>query len=247
MRGPAGQPQESADGGRSGQPLRGDTLRTHFSSYFRSNFGWELQERDCAGDPYEGRILVFPHDCAGITFLGNSMNESEVRTYKDGDIIFTAEDPADGVFMVTSGIVSIYIKGTDETGGRITELGQVGRGGMFGEMGVIDLKGRSANAMAIEDTEVVYIPNAAMVDHMARLPLWSLLMIQMLVRRLRGTMEQLQDTHAELDELATKQGEELGIFQVPFLDAEDGVLVKSEEVTTEALMKDFAPRPPQAQ
>ena len=66
------------------------------------------------------------------------------QTFNDGDIIFRESDPSDMAFEIVSGNVEISKMGDD---GEI-RLATLGKGEMFGEMGVLDQGTRSATAKA---------------------------------------------------------------------------------------------------
>lgn len=160
---------------------------------------------------------------------------SSIRNYESGDIIFSEESSGDGVYIVTAGLVSIY----RESGGKRIELALIGKGGMFGEMAVIDLKKRSASAKAIKPTEIVHIPLEQYMNALQELPMWSLLLIQMLARRLRNTNEQLfSENTGNKDSLSSPQ-QESSKNVVEIACADDTSLVKQADIVAKRLMKDF--------
>ncbi len=83
------------------------------------------------------------------------MADIESRVYKAGQIIFREREVGDLAFVVKSGVVEIVKHGED---GKEILIGTVCRGGMFGEMALIDNKPRMASARAKEEgTEVMVV------------------------------------------------------------------------------------------
>jgi CRP/FNR family cyclic AMP-dependent transcriptional regulator len=76
--------------------------------------------------------------------------------FNGGDRIFSQGDRSDGAFLVIAGAVEIHA----EQDGRSYTLAEIGPGGLFGEMGLLDDAPRSATAVAVTDTTcAVYDPN----------------------------------------------------------------------------------------
>ena len=73
------------------------------------------------------------------------------RKFKDGEIIFSEGDRAGEAFLVNSGQVRIH----KTENGRILEIDIIGRGKIFGEMGVISDMNRMASANAVGETHVI--------------------------------------------------------------------------------------------
>lgn len=77
----------------------------------------------------------------------------ERRVISAGQYVFREGEPGDRAYLVQEGKVEI-IKRT-ETGEKL--LGDVGRGGIFGEMALIDNQPRMASARALERTTLVVV------------------------------------------------------------------------------------------
>src|SRR6516162_10947777 len=80
---------------------------------------------------------------------------SRLRTYRRGQIVFTAGDPGDTVIVVISGRVKVVVRSAD--GGELT-LTVFGPGGMFGELSVADGGPRSADAETLEECRLLFVP-----------------------------------------------------------------------------------------
>ncbi len=75
----------------------------------------------------------------------------EKRAYKSGEKIFKRGDADDVLYLIRRGAVRIMLQ-LDETQWR--HVGTFGRGNFFGEMAFLDGQARSANAIALTDTEL---------------------------------------------------------------------------------------------
>jgi sulfate permease, SulP family len=73
------------------------------------------------------------------------------RTVKAGEAIFTVGDSGDELFMIRRGTVRILLP---LKGGKYHHLATFSHGDYFGEMGFIDCKQRSADAIARTDCEL---------------------------------------------------------------------------------------------
>jgi CRP/FNR family transcriptional regulator, cyclic AMP receptor protein len=116
---------------------------------------------------------------------------SEVRTFNRGDIIFTeGEEPAE-LFVVLSGRIAIANKSLD---GRESVIALMERGDLFGEMPLFDGLNRSAEARALEVSDVVAIPYSPLRSLYESQPelLWNV--VALLATRLRNTDEALADS-----------------------------------------------------
>ncbi len=77
----------------------------------------------------------------------------ERRGYGPGDVIFREGDRGDCAYLVKEGSVEIY-KTID---GKEKILGAIGKGGIFGEMALVDDTPRMAFSRAVEATQLVVI------------------------------------------------------------------------------------------
>ena len=112
------------------------------------------------------------------------------HTLRRGDVIFGEGDEPGELFLVASGRIAIANKSID---GRESMLALMERGDLFGEMGLFDGLGRSAEARARESSIVVSIPFApirALYEERPEL-LWRV--VRMLAGRLRNMDEALAD------------------------------------------------------
>jgi len=123
--------------------------------------------------------------------LAPIVDQSVDRELLRGDVIFRENDKPDELYIVFSGRIAIANKSID---GRESMVALMESGDLFGEMGLFDGHGRSAEARALEPSIVTCIPYApvrALYENDPRL-LW--LVVDMLAGRLRNMDEALADS-----------------------------------------------------
>jgi len=107
------------------------------------------------------------------------------------DLIFSEGDEAAELYVVRSGRVAIAKRSAD---GRESVVALMEEGDLIGEMSLFDGEGRSADARALEPTELVAVPFASLRAVLEERPhlLWGV--VQLLVERLRSTDSALADS-----------------------------------------------------
>ncbi len=78
------------------------------------------------------------------------------RVFAAGANVMTVEQPGEAVYVILHGTVKIHI----EQGGRDVILSILGGGDLLGEMSLIDSVGRSANAVTLEDSLMLWMDRA---------------------------------------------------------------------------------------
>jgi CRP-like cAMP-binding protein len=123
------------------------------------------------------------------TPLDTVVAASEQRSFARGGVLFTENEAATELFVVVSGRIAIANRSVD---GRESVIAE--RSDLFGEMPLFDRLARSAEARALEPSEVIAIPYAPLRDIYRDQPelLWNV--VEMLANRLRNTDEQLADS-----------------------------------------------------
>jgi CRP-like cAMP-binding protein len=155
-----------------------------------------------------------------------------------GDVLFQEGDVPTELFVVLRGRIAIANRSFD---GRESVLALMERGDLLGEMGMLDDLPRSAEARALEPSEVLvlaYEPVKALLQRKPQL-LWGV--VRMLAERLRGMDEALADsvfldvtgrTAKRLLELANGADE----FQLPVTQEElAGMVGASRERVNKAI------------
>jgi CRP/FNR family cyclic AMP-dependent transcriptional regulator len=155
-----------------------------------------------------------------------------------GDVIFVEGAEADALYVVISGRIAISNKSFD---GRESMVALMERGDLFGEMSLFDGLGRSAEARALEESQMIVLPYRPVTNLWAERPelLWSV--ISMLTRRLRVMDGALADaffldvtgrTAKHLLELAGNQE----TFEIPITQEElAGLVGASRERVNKAI------------
>ena len=115
---------------------------------------------------------------------------ADQRRVERNDVLFQEQDEAEDLFVVVSGRIAIANVAMD---GRESVVALMEDGDLFGEMPLFDGRGRSATARALEPSEVVIVPYAAVRTVFEEDPslLWTV--VALLAGRIRVTDEALAD------------------------------------------------------
>lgn len=160
------------------------------------------------------------------------------RDLRRGDVVFAEGAEPDHLYVVEDGRIAIASRSDD---GRESVFALMERGALFGEMGLLDGLGRSAEARALEPSQVVEIPYAPVRAAFEERPalLWGV--VALLAGRLRSMDAQLADsvfldvtgrTAKRLLELAGEEDE----FQLPITQEElAGMVGASRERVNKAI------------
>ena len=107
-----------------------------------------------------------------------------------GGTIFQKGDPGGSMMAVVRGRVKICTYSAD---GKELVLNIIDRGGLFGEIAVLDGRPRSADAVAIGQTELLVLERARLLPLLTANPATATRLIEVLCQRLRSTSEALED------------------------------------------------------
>lgn len=123
--------------------------------------------------------------------ITNLATQAVERSLWRGDVLFSEAQEPDALYIVISGRIAIANKSVD---GRESVVALMEDGDLFGEMGLFDGLGRSAEARALEPSKVAEIPYAPVKTMYESHPelLWRV--VDMLARRLRSMDEALADS-----------------------------------------------------
>jgi CRP-like cAMP-binding protein len=113
----------------------------------------------------------------GTPIFNLFQNETDTRRYDAGSVIFAAEEVGDCFYVVREGIVALTADGR--------ELEQVGPGGIFGELALLDQAPRSAGATALTDCEVIPIDERRFMFLVGQTPFFALTVMRVMSARLR--------------------------------------------------------------
>ena len=108
---------------------------------------------------------------------------------KRGATIFSKGDPGNSLFAIMSGTVKISLSSSE---GRNAILNLIGPGELVGEIAVLGGKGRTADATASTDCEILVIDRRDFLPFVQSQPVLAMKFIELLCDRLRHTSEQVE-------------------------------------------------------
>ena len=112
-----------------------------------------------------------------------------IHDYPKSATIFRKGDPGDAMYLIDLGKVGISIADAD---GHVVTLAELGAGDFFGEMAMLDGQGRSANAIALEDSRVAKLTRDDFLLFVKSDPRVTVELLTALTHRLRRTDELLR-------------------------------------------------------
>ncbi|MBO8151343.1 MAG: Crp/Fnr family transcriptional regulator [Candidatus Neomarinimicrobiota bacterium] len=138
------------------------------------------------------------------------------RVYKKGNMILMEEDLGDTLFLLNKGSVKITRVSED---GREVILSILGEGDFFGEMSILDGESRSANVVALEDSEVFILRRGDFLDLLEQHPQIAIVLLQELASRLRKSDQQIEslslaDAENRVAMALVRLAEELGVIKM---------------------------------
>ncbi len=131
-----------------------------------------------------------------------------IRDYPSSTVVFRNGEPGEAMFLIDLGKVRISI--TDADGHMIT-LAELGPGDFFGEMAMLDGRGRSADATVIEEARLAKLTRDDFLSFIRRDPRVTLELLTALTRRLRRTDDLLRHR-------ISRNANELEAAQLTFAD-----------------------------
>ena len=115
---------------------------------------------------------------------------SRLRSFRRGQVVFTAGDRSDSLIVVVSGSVRVVVRSAD--GGELT-LTVIPPGGVLGELSIADGGPRSADAETLEDSQLLLVPREAIQDICARVPAAAQALTDTIAAILRRLTEAVSD------------------------------------------------------
>lgn len=116
---------------------------------------------------------------------------AHTQTFAANQTIFQKQDPGDCLYAIVRGRVGIN---TESPGGKAIFLNMLKPGEVFGEIALLDGKERTANAVALEETELLRIDRSAFMPFLARHPDLAIRLMSVLCGRIRWTSGIIEDT-----------------------------------------------------
>ncbi|MDQ1402089.1 MAG: family transcriptional regulator, cyclic receptor protein [Actinomycetota bacterium] len=127
----------------------------------------------------------------GDDALAQIVADASAIALQRNDLVFSEDDAADRLYVVLSGRIAIARRSVD---GRESVVALMEEGDLFGEMSLFDGEGRSADARALEPSELVEVPFDAVRRVLEAKPelLWGV--VALLAQRIRVTDAALADS-----------------------------------------------------
>lgn len=122
-------------------------------------------------------------------------NTPIIGRFQDGEVIVTEGVASNNAYVVLSGKVKI-VKKIDN---KLVIIGTLGKGSVFGEMGLIGASTRTATVSAIGETNIGIIDKESFVKMLDQLPENLRPIVNSLVERLKITTEKLAKIGLQLE------------------------------------------------
>ena len=130
-------------------------------------------------------VALEPEDARAL------LQHAPVRPYRPGETIFRRGDPGDGLYGVLVGRVGVVV---ELEAGKELILNTFGPGDFFGEIALLDGKGRTATAIAREPCELLFLARHTFLPFIEQRPQIAIRMIALLCDRLRRTTGLVEDS-----------------------------------------------------
>jgi CRP/FNR family transcriptional regulator, cyclic AMP receptor protein len=112
------------------------------------------------------------------------------RSFSQNEIIFQKGDPGFGLYLIRGGRVKIYV--LDRRGVELV-FTFLSRGDLLGELSILDGKPRSTAAVAVKNTDTLYLDRRDFIELLKGSPQACLDIINLLCQRLRRVSTQLEE------------------------------------------------------
>ena len=143
------------------------------------------------------------------------------RVFAAGTNVITIEQPGEAVFIILYGTVKIHI----EQGGRDVILSILGGGDLLGEMSLIDSMGRSASAVTLESSLMLWMDKTAFNYLLDNFPPVARNLVKILSARVRLSDQVIQSL-ATLDVNGRVARQLLAFAERYGRDVSDGVQIR---------------------
>ena len=94
-----------------------------------------------------------------------------------GQLVLAEGSSGAAMYIIRSGTVAVRLNGV--------KVEEIGEGGIFGEMALIDQSTRSAEILALTDVTVVMLDEKKFLQLVAKVPHFSIMVMRTLARRIR--------------------------------------------------------------
>jgi tetratricopeptide (TPR) repeat protein len=96
------------------------------------------------------------------------IEQMELESHEEGSVIISEGDPGDSMYVISSGEVKVYTRGTGKSGN--VYLAKLGEGDFFGEVSVLTGKPRTATITASRPTELLRLDKEKLDNALAKHP-----------------------------------------------------------------------------
>jgi len=112
----------------------------------------------------------------------------DLEQHREGDIIITEGDLGSSMYVIASGEVKVYTRGTGKTGSSVY-LAKLGEGDFFGEVSVLTGKPRTATITASQPTELLRLDKEKLDNALAKYPGIRKVLDEFYKKRAKHTVE----------------------------------------------------------
>jgi CRP/FNR family cyclic AMP-dependent transcriptional regulator len=119
------------------------------------------------------------------------LKKAHIQCLAAGDIVFRKDDPGDGLYGVLEGRIVVTVESAE---GKELILNMFGPGEFFGEIALLDGKGRTATAVARDGSRLIFLGRAAFLPFLSERHETAVRIIAFLCERLRRTTDLVEDS-----------------------------------------------------
>jgi CheY-like chemotaxis protein len=130
----------------------------------------------------------------GVQAAKGGSDRTSRKRFTANQPIFNEGDPGEEAYVIETGRVGIL----KQVAGKPVLLGELGPGGVFGEMALIDDEPRMATAVAAEDTVCLVLPKAALKAQLNRTPDLVILVVETLLHDIRKMGRELVEARSDI-------------------------------------------------
>ena len=120
------------------------------------------------------------------------VREMEVETHDEGSVIINEGDPGTSMYIIASGEVKVYTRGTGNAG--TLYLARLGEGDFFGEVSVLTGKPRTATITASQRTELLRLDREKLDGVLSKYPGIRKVLDDFYKKRAKHTVEAMIET-----------------------------------------------------
>lgn len=125
--------------------------------------------------------------------------EAEIREIKAGEVIFEEGDPGDGLYAILDGLVRISAFVSQSNKHALREFAT---GDFFGEMAIINNAPRSASAVAMQDSRLIFVSREQVIYLMEQSPPLVFALLHAFSHRMRETNSHFVQEMIEAERLS---------------------------------------------